>query len=787
MSVAQYHLWFDEISMADIAVVGGKNASLGEMYANLAKANVKIPFGFAITVAAFNDFLANNKLNAHLSKVLQGLDVDDVMALQSAGLSIRQAILQGDFTKTFIADITLAYNRLCERSGPSASFAVRSSATAEDLPGASFAGQQETFLNITGIDDLLVSIKKVYASLFSDRAISYRKRNDFSLDSVGISVGIQQMVRSDLAASGVVFTLDTESGYQGVVYITSSFGLGEGIVSGTINPDEFYVDKRILVQNKPAIIRKVKGSKHTKVIYASDGQGLETTVVPNEERHGYSLLDTDIVKLAKLALSIESHYARPMDIEWAKDGITGEIFILQARPETVESNKDQSLYVEKYVLADKGELLVSGRSVGSKIGNGHAKILENSDNMHQFVAGDVLVTDMTDPDWEPIMKKASAIITNRGGRTCHAAIIARELGIPAVVGTENATAVISDGMPITVSCAAGDEGKVYQGILAFKKLQHNFKAMPDLSTDLLLNIGNPDTAFNSYNLPCQGVGLARLEFIVSNNIGVHPKAITNFMEMPADLKAAIALKTSGYNSPVDFYESKLVQGIATIASTFYPKPVTVRLSDFKSNEYANLLGGNLFEPVEENPMLGFRGASRYNSSEFRECFAMECNAIRFVREQMGLDNVNIMIPFVRTLAQAKSTVDLLKEHGLQRGVNNLVLLMMCELPTNVLLAEDFLTYFDGYSIGSNDLTQLTLGLDRDSGKISSLFDERDPSVKILIKQAIDTCKKLGKYVGICGQAPSDYPEFAKWLVEQQIDSMSLNPDSIVDTAIVIAS
>ncbi len=784
----QNYLWFNKVNMDDVAIVGGKNASLGEMISKLFEVGVDVPFGFATTAEAFQKFMSDNGIDKEVGKILQDFDVNDISKLQKVGKKIRDMIVGSDFNKDFVDDISQAFKELLDRSGDNTTFAVRSSATAEDLPTASFAGQQETFLNVAGLDNILIKIKEVYASLFNDRAISYRVHHKFNHIDVAISVGIQQMVRSDLAVSGVMFTLDTESGYQGVAYITASYGLGESVVSGAVNPDEFYVDKKILANNKPAIIRRIKGTKKTKIVYSPDEENSDISTVdvsPGDQKK-FSLSNKDITELASLAVKIEKHYKRPMDIEWAKDGLTDKLFILQARPETVESNRAKDVKIEKYILKEKSDILVLGRSVGNKIGSGKLRILTGANDMHSLEEGDVLVADMTDPDWEPIMKKSSAIVTNRGGRTCHAAIIARELGIPAVVGTENATKILKNRENVTISCAEGDEGKVYAGKLDYSINTHILSMLPEIPVDIMLNLGNPDNAFNCHNIPNAGVGLARLEFVINNMIGIHPNAILNIDEMSDDVKSKIFDKSLGYSSPRNFYEQKLIEGIATIASVFYPKPVIVRMSDFKSNEYANLIGGEQFEPNEENPMIGFRGASRYLSSVFRECFEMECNAIKFARNKMGLDNIKVMIPFVRTVDEAKAVIELLKEFGIERQVDGLQVIMMCELPSNVVLAEEFLEYFDGFSIGSNDLTQLTLGLDRDSSRVAYLFDERNLAVKKMLKMAIEACKKSNKYIGICGQAPSDYIELATWLVDEGIQSISLNPDSVVNSIIEIS-
>lgn len=787
MAQTENFLWLSDMSMQDVGMVGGKNASLGEMINNLSKLDVEVPYGFATTATAFKNFMQENQLNEKAEQLLTNCDINNINQLQEIGKQIRTDIIDARFSENFIRDISNAYEQLLKKCGTASSFAVRSSATAEDLPTASFAGQQETFLNVSGIENILTKIKEVFASLFNDRAISYRVHHNFEHMDVSISVCVQQMIRSDKSASGVIFTLDTESGYPGAVYITSSYGLGEAVVSGAVNPDEFYVDKRILRENKDAIIRKLKGSKDIKMVYADGHGGVQEKSVSSEERQDFSINDQDIMSLARMALTIEDHYQRPMDIEWAKDGLNKKLYILQARPETVESNKNAHLTIEKYALIGNGELITTGRSVGSKIGKGAAKILHGSVDMQDFQEGDILVTDMTDPDWEPIMKKASAIVTNRGGRTCHAAIIARELGIPAVVGTEDATKLIEDGEYITVSCAEGDEGKIYLGDLKVAVKRHQLNDLPEIETDIMLNLGNPDNAFNCYNLPSQGVGLARLEFIINNVIGVHPNAILSIDDMPDDIRNIILAKSKGYSSPKDFYQRKLIEGIATIASVFYPRPVIVRMSDFKSNEYANLIGGEQFEPNEENPMLGFRGTARYLSEDFKECFAMECLAIKYLREEMGLTNIKVMIPFVRTLEQADAVINLLGEFGIKSGVAGMEIIMMCEVPSNVILADEFLDYFDGFSIGSNDLTQLSLGLDRDSSRIAHLFDERNLAVKKMLSMAISACLKRNKYIGICGQAPSDYIDLAKWLMSEGIQTMSLNPDSVVNTIIELAN
>eukprot|EP01093_Parvamoeba_rugata_P000688 TRINITY_DN10834_c0_g2_i1.p1 TRINITY_DN10834_c0_g2~~TRINITY_DN10834_c0_g2_i1.p1 ORF type:complete len:792 (+),score=227.85 TRINITY_DN10834_c0_g2_i1:1363-3738(+) len=776
-------LWYQQLGMDDVGVVGGKNASLGEMISNLSNAGVQVPGGFATTASAFNLFLEQSGLEARIHDLLDTLDVNDIPALGEAGKTIRQWIIDTPFLPELEADITSAFKTLQGDAGDEASFAVRSSATAEDMPDASFAGQQETFLNVKGIDAVMVAIKHVYASLFNDRAISYRVHQGYDHKGVALSAGIQRMVRSDCAASGVMFTIDTESGFEDVVFITSSYGLGEMVVQGAVNPDEFYVHKPTLDKGLPAVVRRNLGSKLTKMIYSDDlshGKQVEIVDIDKADSVVFSLTDDEVQELAKQAQIIEKHYKRAMDIEWAKDGIDGKLYIVQARPETVRSREDIQV-IERFRLNGKASVVCEGRSIGHKIGAGVAKVLGSIEEMDKIQAGDVLVTDMTDPDWEPIMKKASAIVTNRGGRTCHAAIIARELGIPAVVGCGNATDLINNGDKITVSCAEGDTGFIYGDVLDFDVVTSRIDSMPEIPLKVMMNVGNPDRAFDFARLPNEGVGLARLEFIINRMIGVHPKALLNFDAQPSELKEEISEMIAGYASPVEFYIEKLVEGIATIGAAFSPKKVIVRMSDFKSNEYYNLVGGYQYEPDEENPMLGFRGASRYISKSFRDCFALECEAIKRVRNKMGLTNVEIMIPFVRTLEEGRSVIELLKEQGLVQGENGLRVIMMCELPSNALLADQFLDIFDGFSIGSNDMTQLALGLDRDSGVIAHLFDERDPAVKALLAMAIQAAKKRGKYVGICGQGPSDHEDLAAWLVEQGIDSVSLNPDTVVET------
>ncbi|HBL20795.1 MAG TPA: phosphoenolpyruvate synthase [Alteromonas mediterranea] len=784
----EYVLWYQELGMHDVGRVGGKNASLGEMISNLANAGVQVPGGFATTAEAFNEFLEQSGLEARIHEVLDSLDVDDVNALAEAGKNIRQWIIDTPFQGKLEEEIKTAFVTLQGDAGEEASFAVRSSATAEDMPDASFAGQQETFLNVKGYESVLVAIKHVFASLFNDRAISYRVHQGYDHKGVALSAGIQRMVRSDIASSGVMFTIDTESGFEDVVFITSSFGLGEMVVQGAVNPDEFYVHKPTLDKGLPAIVRRNLGSKLTKMIYSDDeAHGKQVSIVDIDaaDSKTFSLNDDEVMELAKQAQIIEKHYQRPMDIEWAKDGVDGKLYIVQARPETVRSRED-SQSIERFQLKGQSNIVVEGRAIGHKIGAGVAKVLDSIEEMDKIQAGDVLVTDMTDPDWEPIMKKASAIVTNRGGRTCHAAIIARELGIPAVVGCGNATDSIKNGDKITVSCAEGDTGYIYGDELEFDVVTSRIDAMPDLPLKVMMNVGNPDRAFDFARLPNAGVGLARLEFIINRMIGVHPKALLNFDSQPEELKEEISDMIAGYASPTEYYIEKLVEGISTIGAAFSPEKVIVRMSDFKSNEYFNLVGGYQYEPDEENPMLGFRGASRYISEDFRDCFALECEAIKRVRNDMGLTNVEIMIPFVRTLDEGRQVIELLEEQGLKKGENGLRVIMMCELPSNALLADKFLDIFDGFSIGSNDLTQLTLGLDRDSGVIAHLFDERDEAVKALLSMAIQAAKKRGKYVGICGQGPSDHEDFAVWLVEEGIDSVSLNPDTVVETWLYLA-
>lgn len=757
------------------------------MISNLAGAGVSVPGGFATTAQAYRDFLEQSGLNDRIHAALDALDVDDVNALAKTGAQIRQWVMDAEFPAKLDAEIRKAFAEMAG-SNDNMAVAVRSSATAEDLPDASFAGQQETFLNIRGVDNVIRAAKEVFASLFNDRAIAYRVHQGFDHKLVALSAGVQRMVRSETGTAGVMFTLDTESGFRDVVFITGAYGLGETVVQGAVNPDEFYVHKPTLEAGRPAILRRNLGSKAIKMIYGDEakaGKSVKVVDVEKADRARFALSDAEVIELAKQALIIEKHYQRPMDIEWAKDGDDGKLYIVQARPETVKSRSSANV-MERYLLKEKGKVLVEGRAIGQRIGAGPVKVIHDVSEMDKVQPGDVLVSDMTDPDWEPVMKRASAIVTNRGGRTCHAAIIARELGIPAVVGCGNATQALKDGQRVTVSCAEGDTGLIYEGELGFDIRQNSVDAMPELPFKIMMNVGNPDRAFDFAQLPNEGVGLARLEFIINRMIGVHPKALLNFSSLPADIKDSVEKRIAGYDDPVGFYVDKLVEGVATLAAAFWPKKVIVRLSDFKSNEYANLIGGKLYEPEEENPMLGFRGASRYISESFRDCFELECRAMKKVRNEMGLTNVELMVPFVRTLGEASQVVDLLATNGLKRGENGLRVIMMCELPSNALLADEFLEFFDGFSIGSNDLTQLTLGLDRDSGIVAHLFDERNPAVKKLLSNAIQACNRAGKYIGICGQGPSDHPDLAKWLMEQGIESVSLNPDSVLDTWFFLA-
>ncbi|MFC0048631.1 phosphoenolpyruvate synthase [Rheinheimera tilapiae] len=784
----EFVVWYQDLGMHDVPRVGGKNASLGEMISNLAGVGVQVPGGFATTADAFNQFLEQSGVNERIYQLLDGLDVDDVTALAKAGAQIRQWVIDTPFQPEFETAIRQAFDQLCAGMGNDASFAVRSSATAEDMPDASFAGQQETFLNVRGYEHVIEAIKHVFASLFNDRAISYRVHQGYDHRGVALSAGVQRMVRSDCSSSGVMFSIDTESGFEDVVFITSSYGLGEMVVQGAVNPDEFYVHKPTVSAGRPAVVRRTLGSKLVQMVYSSEqshGKQVRIEDVAAEKRRQFSLTDAEVEELARQAVTIEQHYGRPMDIEWAKDGIDGKLYIVQARPETVRSREDSNS-MERYQLQGSAAIVTEGRAIGHKIGSGTAKVLASIADMDQIQPGDVLITDMTDPDWEPIMKRASAIVTNRGGRTCHAAIIARELGIPAVVGCGDATEKVKTGQQVTVSCAEGDTGFVYDAILPFNVVTSRVDAMPPLKMKIMMNVGNPERAFGFAKLPHAGIGLARLEFIINRMIGVHPKALLNYSVQPADVKAQIDEMMAGYASPVEFYIAKLTEGISTLAAAFAPERVIVRMSDFKSNEYANLVGGRQYEPHEENPMIGFRGASRYISEDFRDCFALECEALKRVRNDMGLTNVEIMIPFVRTLSEAEAVIGLLAEQGLRRGENGLKVIMMCELPSNCLLAEEFLEFFDGFSIGSNDLTQLTLGLDRDSGLIAHLFDERNPAIKKLLSMAISTAKAKGKYVGICGQGPSDHEDFAAWLMDQGIDSVSLNPDTVLETWLYLA-
>lgn len=783
----RYVIDFEQLGMRDVDKVGGKNASLGEMLSHLTQLGVLVPGGFATTADAYREFLAQDGLSTRISKELAALNVDDVVKLAETGARIRQWIAALPYPAGLEQATRTSYAALIQQAGKEFSVAVRSSATAEDLPGASFAGQQETVLNVRGIEQVLQAVKEVFASLYNDRAIAYRVHHGFEHADVALSAGIQRMVRSDLGASGVLFTLDTESGFDKVVFITAAYGLGESVVQGTVNPDEFYVYKPSLATGKYPIVRRSLGSKSSMMIYGdgkSNSRTVKTIEVPAEARLRFCISDIEVISLAKQALIIEKHYARPMDIEWAKDGTDGKLYILQARPETVKSRRTQS--IERFTLKSRGPVLAEGRSIGQKIGIGTAKLIQSISEMDHVKEGDVLVTDMTDPDWEPIMKRAAAIVTNRGGRTCHAAIIARELGIPAVVGCGDATHKVEDGQVVTVSCAEGDTGHIYAGKLEFEHREINLGHMPEAPLKIMMNVGNPERAFGFAMLPNKGVGLARLEFIITRMIGVHPKALINFDTQPAEIKRQIQERIAGYLDPVSFYVERLAEGIATIAAAFAPEPVIVRTSDFKSNEYANLIGGRQYEPHEENPMLGFRGASRYIAEHSRDCFELECRALLKVRDEMGFDNVQVMIPFVRTVEEARQVTELLSANGLRRGGNGLKIIMMCELPSNAVLAEQFLQYFDGFSIGSNDMTQLTLGLDRDSGVIAHLFDERNQAVKSMLSMAIQACRKHKKYIGICGQGPSDHPDLARWLLDQGIESISLNPDTVLETWLYLA-
>lgn len=782
--MSDYIIRLDQLTLGDLNKVGGKNASLGEMITHLSALGVKVPGGFATTAQAFWDFLNESGLGDKINARLNKLDTDDLAALQSAGQDIRAWILNTPFQPKLQQAISEAYQAMQDELGDDFSVAVRSSATAEDLPDASFAGQQETFLNVHGIDDVLAKTHEVFASLYNDRAISYRVHHGFKHEDVALSAGIQQMVRSDLAASGVMFTMDTESGFNDVVFITSSYGLGEMVVQGAVNPDEFYVYKQSLKNKKPAILRRNLGTKAIAMTYGDTG--VRTDPVDKTKQQRFSICDAEAQRLAQQAMVIEDHYKRPMDIEWAKDGHSGELYIVQARPETVKSRETGGQKIERYQLKEKSAVVAEGRSIGQKIGQGSAKVIAGIDQMHEVNEGDVLVTDMTDPDWEPIMKKAAAIVTNRGGRTCHAAIIARELGIPAIVGCGNATEKIKHGQAVTASCSEGDTGRIYEGLLDFEIKTTDLKNMPEAPLKIMMNIGNPDRAFDFQNLPGFGIGLARLEFIINRMIGIHPKVLLDYDNQPADIKAITDPMVAAYDSPRDYFVKRLAEGVSTLAAAFNPKPVIVRLSDFKSNEYANLIGGNAYEPDEENPMLGFRGASRYLDDSFVDCFEMECEALKYIRDEMGLTNVWAMVPFVRTVAEGRAVIDLMAKFGLKQGDNDLKIIMMCELPSNALLADEFLDIFDGFSIGSNDMTQLTLGLDRDSGVIAHLFDERDPAVKKMLSMAIQACKKRGKYIGICGQGPSDHPDLAQWLLDEGIESVSLNPDTVVETWLKLA-
>ena len=774
----------NELNINNIDLVGGKNASLGEMISELTDLGIKVPGGFATTSHAYQDFLNQDDLGKRINNVLNNLNVDNIEELTETGRQIRQWILDTEISSELKSEIEKEWKEITNNKD--LAFAVRSSATAEDLPDASFAGQQETYLNIVGLDNLIEALHHVYASLYTDRAISYRIHQGFDHSDVALSVGFQQMVRSDIGSSGVMFSLDTETGFKDAVFITSSLGLGETVVQGSVNPDEFYVYKKALENNNYPILRKTLGDKSIKMILGKNntlGETVQIIEVDEKESRNFSISDQDIIDLAKYAVTIENHYKRPMDIEWGKDGSNGEIYILQARPETVQSRSGNT--INRFSLKSKSSVLTTGRSIGQKIGSGTAKIIKNINEMHRIQDGDVLISDMTDPDWEPIMKKASAIVTNRGGRTCHAAIIARELGIPAVVGCNNATEKVPDNSAVTVSCAEGDEGFVYDGILEFEEQHIEVDSLPDIPVKIMMNVGNPDRAFSFSSIPNHGVGLARLEFIINRMIGTHPKALINYDEMKGPLKAKIDQQMAGYEDPVKFFVDKLAEGVSTIAAAFSPKPVIVRMSDFKSNEYANLIGGDIFEPKEENPMIGFRGAGRYVASNWRDCFDLECEALKKVRNEMGLKNVQLMIPFVRTVKQAKDVIDILAENGLKRD-GDLKIIMMSELPSNSILANEFLEYFDGMSIGSNDMTQLTLGLDRDSSLVADIFDERDDAVKKMLSMSIDACLEQNKYIGICGQGPSDHPDLAAWLLEKNIESMSLNPDTVIETWMSLA-
>jgi pyruvate,water dikinase len=775
--------WFKDLGLGDVDSVGGKNASLGEMVQHLSKAGVRVPDGFATTADAYRRFLAHEGLADRISAMLADLDVEDTRSLAEAGAQIRDLVEGQPFPADLDTDIRAAYEQLVADTPDEVSWAVRSSATAEDMPDASFAGQQETFLNVTGIDNILLAIKKVFASLYNDRAIAYRVHSSYDHDVVALSAGVQRMVRSDIGSSGVMFTIDTESGFPDAVFITSSYGLGEAVVQGAVNPDEFYVYKPALRAGRPAILKRGVGSKATKMVYTQDsavGRSIDFVPVDEADRVLLSLTDDEVTELAQHALKIEEHYGRPMDIEWGKDGNDGRLYILQARPETVKSRQSGST-LQRFRMDERGPVIVEGRAIGQKIGAGAVRILTSAESMHEFKAGEILVADMTDPDWEPVMKRASAIVTNRGGRTCHAAIIARELGIPAVVGTGSATTTLTDGQEVTVSAAEGDTGLVYDGLRAFSVTETALDDMPEVGVKIMMNVGTPDQAFEFSRLPHKGIGLARLEFIINRQIGIHPKALLELEDQELDIRAEIEALIAAYDGPRDYFVKRVAEGVSMLAAAFAPEPVIVRMSDFKSNEYAGMLGGARYEPHEENPMIGYRGAARYLSPEFADCFAMECEALRLVRDEMGLTNVKVMIPFVRTLAEAEGVIALLGENGLRRGENGLQVVMMCEVPSNAVNADAFLEHFDGFSIGSNDLTQLTLGLDRDSALVAGGFDERDPAVKKMLTMAIEACRAKGKYVGICGQGPSDHPELADWLMDQGIESMSLNPDTVVET------
>ena len=780
--------WFKDLGLGDVESVGGKNASLGEMVQHLSKAGVRVPDGFATTADAYRRFLAHEGLADRISATLADLDVEDTRALAEAGAQIRDLVEGQPFPEDLDTDIRAAYEELVAGTPGEVSWAVRSSATAEDMPDASFAGQQETFLNVLGIDNILLAIKKVFASLYNDRAIAYRVHSSYDHDVVALSAGVQRMVRSDIGSSGVMFTLDTESGFPDAVFITSSYGLGEAVVQGAVNPDEFYVYKPALRAGRPAILKRGVGSKATKMVYTQDsavGRSIDFVPVDEAERGRLSLTDDEVTELAVHALKIEEHYGRPMDIEWGKDGVDGRLYILQARPETVKSRQSGST-LQRFRMDERGPVIVEGRAIGQKIGAGAVRILTSAESMHEFQPGEVLVADMTDPDWEPVMKRASAIVTNRGGRTCHAAIIARELGIPAVVGSGSATTTLSDGQEVTVSAAEGDTGFVYDGLRAFSVTETALDDMPDVAVKIMMNVGTPDQAFEFSRLPHKGIGLARLEFIINRQIGIHPKALLELDDQEPAIKAEIEALIAAYDGPRDYFVKRVAEGVSMLAAAFAPEPVIVRMSDFKSNEYAGMLGGHRYEPHEENPMIGYRGAARYLSPEFADCFAMECEALRLVRDDMGLTNVKVMIPFVRTLQEAEGVIDLLGQNGLKRGENDLQVVMMCEVPSNAVNADAFLDHFDGFSIGSNDLTQLTLGLDRDSALVAGGFDERDPAVKKMLTMAIEACRARGKYVGICGQGPSDHPDLADWLLDQGIESMSLNPDTVVETWLRLA-